>query len=354
MQQKYFASSNSAEDFKNLYGEVFARADRLYVIKGGPGTGKSSFIKKCAATAEKDGAKIEYYYCSSDTLSLDGVLIFRENEVIGILDGTAPHVWEPSYLGAKEEMINLGQFWNSSLLREQKNEIISLNNKKSSAFRRAYSYLRSCGNLRAVTDSLLKKAVDLQKLRSAAERLARSLEIDSGKMIALPVITRAVSMTGMVRLDTFEENSKKLWHIGDFYGVGEWFLQELFSSLAGYRADIRVSYDPINPNHIDGIFIENNACAFVLSRPEVRGEEEREESDGDKFINPKRFIHTEKLREIRGELRYTARLYQDCLDGALHALAEAKVYHFLLEDIYKHTMHFGALTEFSNKFLENI
>ena len=48
MQHKYFAASNSAQGFKNYYPEVFARADHLYIIKGGPGTGKSSFMKKYA------------------------------------------------------------------------------------------------------------------------------------------------------------------------------------------------------------------------------------------------------------------------------------------------------------------
>ena len=37
MQQRYFAASNSSEGFKSYFSEVFERADRLYVIKGGPG-----------------------------------------------------------------------------------------------------------------------------------------------------------------------------------------------------------------------------------------------------------------------------------------------------------------------------
>ncbi len=354
MQHRYFASSNSSEGFKNRYREVFGRADRLYVIKGGPGTGKSSLMKKCATAAEAKGYGIEYYYCSSDPESLDGVLILCDDETVGLIDGTAPHVWEPEVVGAKDELVNLGQFWNSELLRGQKNEILALNNKKSAAYRRAYSYLRSCGNLRAVTDSLLKKATDYRKLRATAERLARSLELDSGSLKTVPAITRAVSMAGKFKFDTFEQNSEKLWRVGEFYGVGEWFLDQLVDCLGGYKATARLSYDPINAGCIDGIFIEDVACGFVLAKSDGRGEEDHEECDNEKFINPKRFIHTEKLREIRGELRYAARLYQDCLDGALHALSEAKVYHFLLEDIYKHAMHFGSLSEFGKDFVEKI
>lgn len=354
MQHRYFAASNSSEGFKSYFSEIFSRAERLYIIKGGPGTGKSGFMKKFAAKAEKEGGRVECYYCSSDHESLDGVLVFGENGIVGMVDGTAPHVVEPQCPGAVDEIVNLGEFWNSDILREQKNEILALNGKKSAAYRRAYSYLRSCGNLRAVTDSLLQKITDMQKLKVAAERLARSLELENGALNQIPALTRAVAMTGNVRLDTFEQNSKKLWRVGDFYGVGQWFLDELAMCLKSCDATARMSYDPVSPSHLDGIFLEEIACGFIISKPDVKGDEDHEDYEGEKFVNPKRFVHTEKLREIRGELRYASRLYQDCLDGALHALSEAKVYHFLLEDVYRHAMHFGALTEYTKEFLKKI
>ncbi len=351
MQHHYFAASNSSEGFKSYYREVFERADRIYIIKGGPGTGKSSFMKKCSAEAEREGKAVEYYYCSSDPSSLDGILIFGTDETVGIVDGTAPHVWEPTYPGAKEEIINLGAFWRSKTLREQKNEIFALSNKKSAAFKRAYAYLRSCGNLRVVSDSLLRKATDFDKLQGAAQRLARSLELDEGEFSAIPALTSAVAMTGRVKLDTIEQNSKRLWRIGEFYGVGQWFLDALIGSLQKYQVRARISYDCIDPRYCDGIFLEQGAFGFVLGK---NNNDDVDEADGERFINTKRFVRTEKMREIRGELRYASRLYSDCLDGALHALGEAKVYHFLLEDIYKHAMDFAALSEFSREFSKSL
>lgn len=351
MQHHYFAASNSSDGFKSYYGEVFERADRIYIIKGGPGTGKSSFMKKCSVEAEREGRAVEYYYCSSDPSSLDGILIFGEGDTVGIVDGTSPHVWEPTCPGAKEEIINLGEFWHSKTLREQKNEIFALSNKKSAAFKRAYSYLRSCGNLRVVSDALLRKATDFDKLQGAAQRLARSLEIDEGDFRSIPSLTTAVSMTGIVKLDTFEQNSKRLWRIGEFYGVGQWFIDALIGSLQKYQANARVSYNCIDPRYCDGIFLEKEAFGFVIGK---HGNGDCEDEEDERFINPKRFVRTEKMREIRGELRYASRLYSDCLDGALHALSEAKVYHFLLEDIYKHAMDFTALGEFSREFAKSL
>ena len=196
---------------------------------------------------------------------------------------------------------------------------------------------RSCGNLRAVTDSLLRKATDFDKLQGAAKRLALSLELDSGEMTEIPSAITAVSMNGKVRFDTIERNSDKIWRIGDFYGVGQWFLDAFIGCLHNFDVKARIAHDCIEPRYSEGVLLESHKLGFVIGK----------EEDGDKFINPKRFVRTDKIREIRGELRYTSRLYSNCLNGALHALNEAKLYHFLLEDIYKHSMNFDALNEFS-------
>ena len=44
----YFASANSFEGFKSNFAKIFApeEYERIYIIKGGPGTGKSSLMKR--------------------------------------------------------------------------------------------------------------------------------------------------------------------------------------------------------------------------------------------------------------------------------------------------------------------
>ncbi len=347
MQHRYFAASNSAEGFKNYYGEVFSRADFIYIIKGGPGTGKSSFMKRYARRAEERGYICEYYYCSSDPSSLDGVLIFSEKGVIGLLDGTPPHVSEPKFPGAREQIINLGECWDTELLRKQKNEIIALSERKGAEYKNAYTFLRSVGNLRAVSDGLLDESLDRHKMRAAVSRLIKDLP--EGDMGYAPAILDSVSMNGRVRLSSFEDNAEKLYIISDFHGIGELFLTELFFSLRSRNVTARVSFDPVCPDRVDGIFLEKERIAFVTGRGlqekyemERCGEiiQDKGIENGKKltFINSKRFVNTEKLREVRSELRYTSRLAESSLDGALHALTKAKIYHFLLEDIYGKAM----------------
>ena len=73
----YFAASNSAKGFFSYYKECFdtPRIRHLYAIKGGPGTGKSRFMREVAECGEGAGWQCEYIYCSSDPDSLDGLFV---------------------------------------------------------------------------------------------------------------------------------------------------------------------------------------------------------------------------------------------------------------------------------------
>lgn len=343
MQKGYFAASNSAEGFKNYYPEVFKRADFIYVIKGGPGTGKSSFMKRCSAVAERRGGVCEYYYCSSDPESLDGVLIFTGEKTVGILDGTAPHVCEPKFPGAREEIINFAPFWNTALLYRQQNEIISLSERKSAEYKNAYTFLRSVGNLRAVSDSLIEPALDREKMSASISRILRDIDdVDEPSDCSfIPALTDSVSMKGRVRFDTLERTAQTVYRVADAYGTGQFYLDEMLKQLKSKKGTVRISYDPVCPSHVDGLLLEECGTAFVLGS----FSDDAAHGESCTFINMRRFLDGKALREVRSEIRYTAHLAESSLDGALHALSKARIYHFLLEDIYGGAMDWQRFGE---------
>ncbi|MBQ3014173.1 MAG: ATPase, partial [Clostridia bacterium] len=63
----YFAASNSTKGFISYYEEIFraSRIGRIYAVKGGPGTGKSCFLRDVSESAAGHGWECEYIYCSS-------------------------------------------------------------------------------------------------------------------------------------------------------------------------------------------------------------------------------------------------------------------------------------------------
>ena len=85
--------ANSGEGFYSLYDQLLhARLDDLLIIKGGPGCGKSSFMRAVAKELAAAGEETVYVNCSGDPDSLDGALF--PSIKTGLVDGTSPHVSE--------------------------------------------------------------------------------------------------------------------------------------------------------------------------------------------------------------------------------------------------------------------
>lgn len=92
--QIWFAAANSEHGFENHFPALFSAgtgADALYIVKGGPGTGKSGLMRRVARRAGEAGWQIVFLLCSSDPASLDGLLLTApDGRTVGMLDGTAP------------------------------------------------------------------------------------------------------------------------------------------------------------------------------------------------------------------------------------------------------------------------
>ena len=88
----YFAAANTQNGFISFCDRIFTDVKRIYAIKAGPGTGKSTLIAKIAAEGENRGLEVQKFYCSSDQSSLDGVIV---GDRFAVIDATPPHVFEP-------------------------------------------------------------------------------------------------------------------------------------------------------------------------------------------------------------------------------------------------------------------
>lgn len=138
--RKMFPGSNSAYGFYSFYDQIIEdSAARIFVIKGGPGVGKSTFMQNIARELIKRGRDAEYHCCSADSKSLDGI-VFPELQ-IACIDGTRPHVVDPKNPGAVDEIINLGEFWDEAEVIARRESILRSNREIARLYRRAYRYL---------------------------------------------------------------------------------------------------------------------------------------------------------------------------------------------------------------------
>lgn len=94
--RRFFGASTD-DGSVNYIDNLTEGAERRFFIKGRPGTGKSTFLKRFAKTAEEAGCSAEIYYCSFDKNSLDMVIV-PELEVC-VFDSTSPHEMYPTRAG---------------------------------------------------------------------------------------------------------------------------------------------------------------------------------------------------------------------------------------------------------------
>ena len=106
MDLTYFLGANSYRGFHSLYEDLVysPMIDRLYIIKGGAGCGKSTFMKLIAEAAADKGLDVERVLCSGDPESLDGIFIPRLR--IAYVDGTAPHAAVTKLGGRHKKYLN--------------------------------------------------------------------------------------------------------------------------------------------------------------------------------------------------------------------------------------------------------
>lgn len=339
-----FAASNSARGFKSYYDQVFDRKklERVYIIKGGPGTGKSRFMREAAELSKKRGYGVEYYNCSSDPDSLDGVIIDGR---IALLDGTAPHTAEPRIVGARDEIINLGEFWDAIRLAERFVEISSLCDKKERCYAKGYRYLAGCGELADINRELVLGAIKSEKMMNYISRLVSSMPKGEDFSI-VPAISDSIGMKGRVRYDVYEKCAEKLYYVIDWYSTAHIFISAVITCAQRNDIPLRVSYDPVNSERPDCVYFCNSGIAFVLCEPQY--------ADGlsGSRINMKRFLDKEKLDDVKREYKYNVRLYEALLSSACDAFAEAGEFHFKLEEIYSSCMDFAAKERFTVSFCE--
>lgn len=87
----FFLGANSGDGLQSLFAQL--QKEDLYdlmILKGVPGGGKSTFMKRIAASLEQAGMPVEYLWCSGDSTSLDAVRFPTLR--CAIVDGTPPHV----------------------------------------------------------------------------------------------------------------------------------------------------------------------------------------------------------------------------------------------------------------------
>ncbi len=256
--ERYFLGNNTGHGFYGLYEQDLKNKRRVVLLKGGPGTGKSSILKKIASDAKKRGEDWEEWYCSGDPSSLDGVHLKERN--VAIVDATSPHATGADLPVIKDVIVDLAGSLSRDKLRENEMDIINGINRKKRCFLSAYQHLK-CALCHYNNQLALEKdGICFEDVRSFAVYLAKELK-GSAKQNEVCRLRRKVFVSAICPIgeSNFYDGlrDKKVVKIsGDEYSMAT-----LFSQLSSVLSGGVVYLNPLEPKHIDG-FVYGD-CAVV-------------------------------------------------------------------------------------------
>ncbi len=251
--ERYFLGNNTAYGFYSNYEQELKGMDKVILIKGGPGTGKSSMLKRIATLAKSRGYDYELWYCSGDPQSLDGVMI-KELKT-AIIDATSPHAIGADLPIIRDKMYDLANSIDYEKVIKYKDEIIKGINDKKQCYANAYRHLKcALCHLNNQLD-IENKRINKGELLAYASEFAKTLRqkrnsINEGRSL----FSKAICASG--KSEYFDYLKGKNTYVVQGLKKSKQIFFDIIKSLNG--ADVYM-LNPINPNIIDGIVVSNVA-----------------------------------------------------------------------------------------------
>lgn len=341
MEENCFLGANSRGGFASLY-RYFAAApgDTLHVIKGGPGTGKSGFMRRIAEAARARGLETETVLCSGDPDSLDGVYLPALRQ--GWVDGTAPHTADPAHFGADGDYIDLGRFCRLPLSGPDRERVIALHAAYRARYAAAYRWLAAAG---ALEDAALPPQLPAEAQEKLRRRIRTILRRNAPKRGAGRETRRflsGISCRGLLRLP-LPERCRRLIRIDSPRGLAPQLLQLAAEEAEARGLDRIVCPSPLDPARTEALLLPGAGLAFL-------GDGAPEQAQG---LCPDRLLPPEQAEERRTR-RLAFRLRASALESAVAELRRAKALHDELEAVYRPYMDFAALTAFTEQTIREI
>ena len=343
---EFFAAANTEDGFFSLFDEIFTpEAFRcIYILKGGPGTGKSTLMRRLGREAEVRGAEPEYLYCSSDTHSLDGLLL--PSLGVAVLDGTAPHMRDPRYPGAVERTVDLASAFDMQALKKKRETLVTLIDGKADAYRTAYRFLSAAGVMQRENEALLHSVFLEKKARAAIMRLVSGMKKRKSGKETVRYLS-AIATDGEVRLGTLAHRARKIYAVTNKYAMGYLYMRILREILHAEGVMMTVCPSPLVRAQTEAIFIEGEDALFILS-------DGKEPQAVYKTVNILRFADKEALTRKRKRLRLAEHHREELKKSALLALAEAGALHMKTERIYGDCIDFSVTEALTQSLLSEI
>lgn len=317
----YFLSANSCDGFCNYYKYLNSKETKefTFILKGGPGTGKSTMLKNIGKHFSSSGFKIEYFHCSSDPQSLDGVRLVDFN--ISVVDGTSPHVMNSNVPLIDSKIVNLEQFINNEIIKDEA-KINRYLQKKKEHYALAYLYLKVAGELYKI--QTLEK-INPNEVKRQTKKILKNLKLSARKKQG-EVRKMFLGATGFEDNFIKQNNYQQIIQLNFTPLLGSEVLKNLSNEIVKKGYDITSVFSPLVKDFQEGIIINRRNTLLIIKKTSLP-------------ILPY-FKHFEMSEEL--------------LNNAKENLLKAKENHKKVEKYYIKNLNIKGLTQTTKKLITEI
>lgn len=358
IERHMYPGNNTPEGFFSYYQYILSQkeADKIICIKGGPGVGKSTFMKKIGESMLQEGHDVDFMHCSSDNNSLDGIVL--RDKKIAMIDGTSPHVVDPINPGAVDSIIHLGDYWDEEGIRRNRDALINNNERIKSIFNRAYNYLAAAGKMYDNLCSIYESGIKHEELyKISAQIIGNELahkEISSKQGDIKKYFASAITPNGFENyLETLLAGYQKVYMIHAPVGVSSERMLNLFMEGSAYRGfQVEGYYCPMKPStKLEHLLIPELSLAFItcnqyhsLDSSKIKAEVINIHLDD--------IIRYDAIKYLQSILEDSKDKMKELLEKGIVCLSQAKKEHDELEKYYVPNMDFMKIDALRQELMQ--